>query len=102
MEKARSQMDEVADMMRGNMTKIMERDGKLEDLEMKVDKLHVESQQFLVGQSCDKYLTSSLYLLQKTTVKVKKRAILENMKLKLAIGGVVCLVVIVVIIIIAT
>jgi hypothetical protein len=62
MEKTRSQMDEVTDMMRGNMTKIMERDGKLEDLEMKADKLHVESQQFQVGQSCDKYLTSSLYL----------------------------------------
>merc|ERR1712179_751803 len=85
MEKARTQVEEVTDMMRGNMTKIMERDGKLEDLEMKADQLHVESQQF-----------------QKTTVKVKRRAMLENMKMKLAIGGVVCIVVIIIIIIIAT
>ena len=48
MEKARDQVDEVTDMMRGNMTKIMERDGKLEDLEMKADQLHVDSQQFQV------------------------------------------------------
>ena len=48
MEKARSQVDEVTDIMRGNMTKIMERDGKLEDLEMKADQLQVESQQFQV------------------------------------------------------
>ena len=48
MEKARNQVDEVTGMMRGNMTKIMERDGKLEDLEMKADQLHVDSQQFQV------------------------------------------------------
>ena len=49
MDKARNQVDEVTDMMRGNMTKIMERDGKLEDLEMKADQLHVDSQQFQVN-----------------------------------------------------
>ena len=48
MEKARTQVDEVTDMMKGNMTKIMEREGKLEDLEMKADQLQVESQQFQV------------------------------------------------------
>ena len=48
MDKARNQVDEVTDMMRGNMTKIMERDGKLEELEMKADQLHVDSQQFQV------------------------------------------------------
>ena len=48
MEKTRNQVDEVTGMMRGNMTKIMERDGKLEDLEMKADQLHVDSQQFQV------------------------------------------------------
>ena len=50
MEKARSQVDEVTDIMKGNMTKILERDGKLEDLEMKADQLQVESQQFQVDQ----------------------------------------------------
>ena len=49
MEKTRNQVDEVTGMMRGNMTKIMERDGKLEDLEMKADQLHVDSQQFQVN-----------------------------------------------------
>ena len=48
MEKARTQVEEVTDMMRGNMTKILERDGMLENLEMKADQLNVESQQFQV------------------------------------------------------
>ena len=48
MDKARNQVDEVTDMMRGNMTNIMERDGKLEELEMKADQLQVDSQQFQV------------------------------------------------------
>ena len=46
MEKAKNQVEEVTDMMRGNMNKIMEREGKLEDLEMKADQLQAESQQF--------------------------------------------------------
>ena len=55
MDKARNQVDEVTDMMRGNMTKIMERDGKLEDLEMKADQLHVDSQQFQVISNINVY-----------------------------------------------
>ena len=41
-------MDEVTDMMRGNLTKIMEREGKLEELEMKADQLQTDSEQFQV------------------------------------------------------
>merc|ERR1712215_620077 len=85
MDKARRQVNDVTDIMRGNMNKIMEREGKLEELELKADQLQIESQQF-----------------QKTTVKVKRKAFLENMKMKIAIGGVVCVVIIVIIIIIAT
>ena len=48
MEAARTQVNEVTDIMKGNMTKILERDGKLEDLENKADQLHIESQQFQV------------------------------------------------------
>ena len=102
MDKARNQVDEVTDMMRGNMTKIMERDGKLEDLEMKADQLHVDSQQFQVIFILEKCPSSLPYLFQKTTVKVKRKAMLENMKMKLAIAGTVCLVILVIVIIIAT
>ena len=45
MDKAMNQVDKVTDMI---MTKIMERDGKLEDVEMKADHLQVNSQQFQV------------------------------------------------------
>ena len=48
METARKEVDELTDMMRSNMEKIIERDGKLEDLETKADKLHNDSHQFQV------------------------------------------------------
>jgi len=66
----KDQVDQVADIMKGNMNKIMEREGKLQDLELKADKLQVDSQQF-----------------QKTVIKVKRKAWLENMKTKLAVAG---------------
>ena len=48
MEKARKEVDEVTDLMRGNMTKIMEREEKLSDLEMRADKLEADAQKFEV------------------------------------------------------
>merc|ERR1711879_673339 len=67
---ARLQVDQVTDIMRGNMSKIMEREGKLENLQSKADKLHSDSQMF-----------------QKSVIKVKRRAWLENMRTKLAVAG---------------
>lgn len=47
-QEAKVQVEQVTDIMKGNLDKIMERDGKLQDLELKADKLQVESQQFQV------------------------------------------------------
>merc|ERR1711915_1045904 len=67
---AREQVNQVTDIMKGNLEKIVEREGKLHDLESKADKLQSESQQF-----------------QKTVIKVKRKAWLQNMKMNLAIAG---------------
>ena len=45
---ARLQVDQVTDIMRGNMDKIMEREGKLENLQGMADKLHADSKKFQV------------------------------------------------------
>ena len=45
---ARLQVDQVTDIMRGNMDRIMEREGKLENLQTKADKLHTDSRMFQV------------------------------------------------------
>jgi len=66
LDEARLQVDQVTNIMRGNVDKIMERDGKLQDLETKAEQLQADSQQF-----------------QKTVIKVKRKAWLENMKMKL-------------------
>ena len=41
-------MDEVTDVMRTNMTRILEREGKLGELELRADQLQTDSQQFQV------------------------------------------------------
>ena len=48
MDEARLQVDQVTNIMRGNVDKIMERDGKLQDLETKAEQLQADSQQFQV------------------------------------------------------
>ena len=48
MEQARDQVDQVTNIMRGNVDKIMEREGKLQDLENKAEQLQADSQQFQV------------------------------------------------------
>ena len=42
------QVEQVTDIMRGNLDKIMEREGRLQDLELKADKLQAGSHQFQV------------------------------------------------------
>ena len=50
MEQARDQVDQVTNIMRGNVDKIMEREGKLQDLENKAEQLQADSQQFQVSR----------------------------------------------------
>ena len=74
----------------------MERDGRLEDLENKADKLHIDSQQFQVRLYLPRL--SNLHkclLFQKAMVKVKRRAWLENMRTKLAVAATVAVLLII-------
>ena len=103
MENARTQVEEVTDIMKGNVNKILERDGKLEELEIKASQLQEESQQFqVIKVSRNKEIIQFIPFFQKATVKVKRRAMLENLKMKLALGGAIAAVIIVIVIIIAT
>ena len=45
------QVNEVTNLMRGNLNKIMDREGKLQDLEVQADQLQTDAEQFQVGKS---------------------------------------------------
>ena len=79
------------------MLRIMERDGRLEDLENKADKLHIDSQQFQVRLYPDYRETkvSKCILFQKAMVKVKRRAWLEHMRTKLLVAATVAVLLII-------
>jgi len=81
---AKKQVDEVADVMRTNMTNIMAREAKLGDLELRADKLHTDTEQF-----------------KKTGGKLKKKYYWENMKMKILILICSLLLLLIIIIIIA-
>merc|ERR1712107_741407 len=81
----KAKAEEVAGIMRDNMQKVMEREGKLGELEVRAETLQQGSEQF-----------------QKTSVKVKRQAWLQNMKMKTAIGGTVVAILVVLIIIFAS
>ena len=78
-------MDEVVDVMRNNVDKIMERDANLQKLEQTAANLEEGSHQF-----------------QRTSVKLKKKMWWENQKMKLVFAGVAAVVVLIVIILIAS
>ena len=68
--------------MRSNLTKVMEREGKLEDLERIGEQLEIDAGQF-----------------KKNTANLKKKKMWENHRMKLLIGGVVLLVITIIVII---
>lgn len=78
------QVEEVTDVMRTNMSKILEREGKLGELELRADQLQNDTEQF-----------------QKTGVRLKRQYYWENMKMKILIGVCVAAIIIIIIAIIA-
>merc|ERR1712129_248311 len=81
----RKQVDEVVDVMRTNVEKVMERDVNLQKLEQTASNLEEGSHQF-----------------QRTSVKLKKKMWWENQKMKLVFAGIAAVFVLIVIILIAS
>merc|ERR1711944_124829 len=82
LEAARQQVDEVQNIMRTNVEKVMEREGKLSHLEDRADALKTGTEQF-----------------QRAAVKIKRKHFWENMKMKIIIGVVLAVIVIIIIIV---
>jgi hypothetical protein len=77
MEATRRQVDEVQNIMKANVEKVLERDGKLSQLEERADQLQEGTRQF-----------------HASAVRVKRKHFWENMKMKIIIGSIVGVVVI--------
>lgn len=76
-----AQVNDVKDICRDNLEKVLERDGKLSDLEGKCDELQVQSMQF-----------------HKTATAIKRKYWWKNMKMWIIIGIVVVVIIAVIII----
>jgi len=83
MEETRRQVDEVQNIMKGNVEKILERDGKLGVLEERADRLQEGTEQF-----------------HRSAIRVKRKQWWENMKMKIIIGVTVSVAVIIILVII--
>merc|ERR1711934_107475 len=80
---SRRQVNEVVDVMRDNVSKMMEREEKLSDIDARADNLQQSSIQFA-----------------STSRKLKKKMWWENMKMKIVIGCVLAALLLIIIIVI--
>lgn len=79
-ENTRRQVDEVVNIMRDNMTKVLERDVRLSELNSRADQLEASGRQF---QSSSKQLHKKYYC--------------ENIKWLIALGGLAVIIIIIII-----
>lgn len=77
LDETRRQVDEVQNIMKANVDKVLERDGKLGQLEERADRLQEGTEQF-----------------HRSAVRIKRKQFWENMKMKIIIGVVIGVVVI--------
>jgi len=84
MDRAQKEVDDLTSVMSSNLTKIMERGERIEDLESKAEHLEMQAGVF-----------------KKNAGKLKQKSMLENHKMKIIGGSVISLIVIIVIIILA-
>ena len=77
LEAARRQVDEVQNIMKENVEKVLERDGKLSQLEDRAERLQEGTEQF-----------------HRSAVRIKRKQFWENMKMKIIIGVVVAVIII--------
>ena len=78
-------MDEIKDALASNVTKLVERDGKISDLSARAERLETESEMFQV-MTHDSDLLSGVTLLsfvQKTARKLKQKEMMKNIKIPL-------------------
>ncbi len=78
LEAARRQVDEVQNIMKENVEKVLERDGKLSALEDRAERLQEGTEQF-----------------HRSAVRIKRKQFWENMKMKIIIGVVAAVVIII-------
>ena len=84
-EQTRRQVDEVQGIMKDNVDKVLEREGKLGDLEARADRLQEGTEQF-----------------HRAATKIRKKHFWENMKMKIIIGVVIAVIILIIIIVAAS
>jgi len=85
LDQTRQQVDEVVDIMRNNVEKVLERDAKLNELDDRATTLQQGAEMF-----------------DRNAGKIQKKFWFQNMKMNFIIGGVVLVIIIIIIVVIVT
>lgn len=85
LDQTRQQVDEVVDIMRNNVEKVLERDSKLNELDDRATSLQQGAEMF-----------------DRNAGKIQRKFWYQNMKMNFIIGGVVLVIIIIIIIVIVT
>ena len=96
-------MDEIKDALASNVTKLVEREGKISDLSARAERLETESEMFQV-MTHDSDLLSGVTLLsfvQKTARKLKQKEMMKNIKIPLLLLSILLLIITVIVILLS-
>ena len=101
LEAARQQVSDVQNVMQSNVNKLMEREGKLSQLEERADQLQVIKLISIIEDIFDFFciLQAGTEQFHRAAVKIKRKHFWENAKMKIIIGVVISVVVIIIIIV---
>ncbi|PAA72726.1 hypothetical protein BOX15_Mlig010677g1, partial [Macrostomum lignano] len=84
LQQTRAQVDEVVDIMRLNVEKVLDRDAKISSLDDRAAELSIGSQQFVA-----------------TTTRIQRKYFWQNVKMMIIIGVIVAILIIIIIVAIA-
>ena len=101
LEAARQQVSDVQNVMQSNVNKLMEREGKLSQLEERADQLQVIKLISIIEDIFDFFFIfqAGTEQFHRAAVKIKRKHFWENAKMKIIIGVVISVVVIIIIIV---
>ena len=101
LEAARQQVSDVQNVMQSNVNKLMEREGKLSQLEERADQLQVIKLISIIEDIFDFFciFQAGTEQFHRAAVKIKRKHFWENAKMKIIIGVVISVVVIIIIIV---
>ena len=100
--KSQSQVDEINMALASNVTKLVERDGKISELSARAERLENNSEMFQVMSDSDLLSLTLLSFVQKTARKLKRKEMMKSIPIPLLLLSILLVIILAVTVIVLT